>query len=104
MSESTYWRVRAACRHTDPELFFPEGVAGPALRTADQAKQVCGRCLVQARCLNWALNHEAAAFGIWGGLTEDERRDLRRTLARVPRHSGSQSGSQPGTRRGSPHV
>jgi WhiB family redox-sensing transcriptional regulator len=93
MSESTYWRVWAACRQTDPELFFPEGIAGPALRTAEQAKQICGRCLVQARCLNWALDHEAA-FGIWGGLTEGERRDLRRTLAGVPRQVAPQRGSQ----------
>lgn len=93
MSESTYWRVRAACRHTDPELFFPEGIAGPALRTADQAKRVCARCLVQARCLNWALDHEAA-FGIWGGLTEGERRDLRRALIQVPRQRASQPESR----------
>jgi WhiB family transcriptional regulator, redox-sensing transcriptional regulator len=97
MSESTYWPVRAACRH--PELLFPEGIAGPALRIADQAKQICGRCPVQARCLNWALDHEAA-FGIWGGFTEVERRDLRRTLGRVAR----QPGSQLRTWRGSQHV
>lgn len=83
MTESAQWRVRAACRQTDPDLFFPEGTAGPALRSADEAKQLCGRCPVQARCLSWALDH-GAVFGIWGGLTEAERRDLRRALAATP--------------------
>lgn len=78
-SEPPHWQARAACRHADPDVFFPEGTAGPALRAADQAKQVCGRCPVQARCLNWALDH-GVAFGIWGGLTEGERRDLRRPV------------------------
>jgi WhiB family transcriptional regulator, redox-sensing transcriptional regulator len=87
MSEPANWRVRAACRQADPELFFPEGTAGPAQRAAEQAKRVCGRCLVQARCLNWALDH-ATAFGIWGGLTEDERRDLRHRLIQAPRQYG----------------
>jgi WhiB family transcriptional regulator, redox-sensing transcriptional regulator len=83
------WRGRAACRHTDPELFFPEGSAGPALRAMDLARRVCAACPVQAPCLNWAVDHRAA-FGVWGGLTEGERRDLRHALA-GPRHGpGSQ--------------
>ena len=73
------WRVCAACRYMDPELFFPEGTAGPALQATDKAKRICGTCPVQARCLLWALDHNAA-FGIWGGLTEDERRRLRHAL------------------------
>lgn len=76
------WRVRAACRYMDPELFFPEGTAGPALQATDKAKRICGTCPVQARCLLWALDHNAA-FGIWGGLTEDERRGLRHALVRT---------------------
>jgi WhiB family redox-sensing transcriptional regulator len=74
------WRTHAACRHIDPELFFPEGTTGPALEAASRAKRICARCPVQARCLNWALDH-ATAFGIWGGLGESERRDLRHSLA-----------------------
>jgi len=76
------WRRRAACRNADPELFFPEGAAGPALRAINQAKRVCGACPVRARCLDWALDH-GAAFGIWGGRTEDERRAARRAVART---------------------
>jgi WhiB family redox-sensing transcriptional regulator len=68
MSRQTNWRVHAACRNADPELSFPEGAAGPALETAEQAKRVCRMCPVRARCLDWALSH-GAAFGIWGGRT-----------------------------------
>lgn len=75
------WRSKAACRDVDPELFFPEGSAGPALQAAKLAKQICDRCPVQARCLFWALDH-STAFGIWGGYTGEERRELRDALAR----------------------
>lgn len=71
------WRARAACLDTDPELFFPLGTTGPALRQIEQAKQVCAGCDVRAQCLNWALTAGQDA-GIWGGHTEDERRALRR--------------------------
>ncbi len=84
------WRSRAACRDADPDLFFPEGTAGPALQTAERAKRLCGTCPVQARCLDWALKHHAA-FGIWGGLTEGERRELRHALAGTPYQRGSQA-------------
>ena len=76
MREQENWRMRAACRHSNPELFFPEGTAGPALAAADLAKRTCGTCPVQAQCLNWALDH-GAVVGIWGGLSEGERRDFR---------------------------
>jgi len=76
MSRQTNWRVLAACRNADPELFFPEGAAGPALETAERAKRICRACPVRARCLDWALSH-GAAFGIWGGRTQDERRAFR---------------------------
>src|SRR5690348_7777720 len=69
------WRDGAVCRHHDPELFFPEGTAGPALRQADQAKRVCQSCPVRTPCLDFALRH-GLAFGIWGGATEEERRDI----------------------------
>jgi WhiB family redox-sensing transcriptional regulator len=74
------WRVGAACRHHDPELFFPEGTAGPALLQADQAKRVCQSCPVRAPCLNFALRY-GLAFGIWGGATGEERRGIRRAVA-----------------------
>jgi WhiB family transcriptional regulator, redox-sensing transcriptional regulator len=67
------WRARAACRLADPELFFPISNAGPSLHVARTAKAVCAACEVQPECLAFALrtnqNH-----GIWGGLTEDERK------------------------------
>jgi WhiB family redox-sensing transcriptional regulator len=85
MHEHTDWRMRAACRHMNPDLFFPEGTKGPALQATDLAKRICGTCPVQASCLKWALDH-GAGFGIWGGLTEGERRELRLSLlqARKP--------------------
>lgn len=68
-----YWREDAACRHADPETFFPDGTAGPALAEIERAREICAGCPVRTRCLDWALQN-GAAFGIWGGLTEDERR------------------------------
>ena len=70
--DSADWRDGAACRHYDPDLFFPEGTAGPALRQIDQAKQVCQSCPVLVPCLGFALRH-GVAFGIWGGTTAEER-------------------------------
>jgi WhiB family redox-sensing transcriptional regulator len=70
------WRDGAACRYRDPELFFPEGTAGPAVLQADQAKRVCQSCPVRAPCLDFALRH-GLGFGIWGGVTGEERRALR---------------------------
>jgi WhiB family transcriptional regulator, redox-sensing transcriptional regulator len=74
--DSMDWRDGAACRHRDPELFFPEGTAGPALLQADQAKRVCQSCPVRTPCLDFALRH-GLGFGIWGGVTGEERRVLR---------------------------
>ena len=79
-SDSADWSDSAACRHHDPELFFPEGTAGPARRESDQAKQVCQACPVRTPCLDFALRY-GHAFGIWGGTTEGERRGIRRVVA-----------------------
>ena len=76
-SGSPDWRDHAACRDTDPELFFPVGNAGPALHQLDRAKQVCAGCPVRAPCLEWALASGQEA-GVWGGTSEDERCALRR--------------------------
>jgi WhiB family transcriptional regulator, redox-sensing transcriptional regulator len=78
MSGEHNWRLRAACRDVDSELFFPEGSRGPALESAARAKQICAACPVRARCLDWALTH-GAHHGVWGGRTEDERRSARAT-------------------------
>jgi WhiB family transcriptional regulator, redox-sensing transcriptional regulator len=76
------WRHRAACRDVDPELFFPIGNTGPALLQIEEAKQVCRRCDVAEACLQWALESSQDA-GVWGGLSEDERRALKRRKARA---------------------
>jgi WhiB family transcriptional regulator, redox-sensing transcriptional regulator len=78
------WRHRAACLDEDPELFFPIGNTGPALQQIDEAKAVCHRCPVTATCLKWALETGQDA-GVWGGLSEDERRALKRRTARARR-------------------
>jgi WhiB family redox-sensing transcriptional regulator len=76
------WRHIALCREEDPELFFPIGNTGPALHQIDEAKQVCQRCPVTDSCLQWALESGQDA-GVWGGLSEDERRALKRRNTRV---------------------
>ncbi|MGW2639949.1 WhiB family transcriptional regulator [Streptomyces sp. NPDC001348] len=74
------WRDHAACRHEDPDLFFPVGTTGPAVLQARQAKTVCERCPVREQCLDWALD-TSQTIGIWGGTTEGERRALKRRAA-----------------------
>jgi WhiB family transcriptional regulator, redox-sensing transcriptional regulator len=76
------WRHQAACREVDPELFFPIGNTGPALLQIDEAKQVCRRCPVMDECLRWAIDSGQDA-GVWGGMSEDERRALKRRTIRL---------------------
>jgi len=71
------WRSGAACRTEDPELFFPVGTGEPALVQTARATAVCHRCPVMIRCRTWALVTGQAA-GVWGGLSEDQRRAARR--------------------------
>lgn len=68
------WQDRALCAQTDPEAFFPE--KGGSTR---EAKKVCSGCEVRAECLEYALAHDER-FGIWGGLSERERRKLKRRV------------------------
>ena len=68
------WQERALCAQTDPEAFFPE--KGGSTR---EAKRICSGCEVRAECLEYALAHDER-FGIWGGLSERERRRLRRAV------------------------
>lgn len=74
------WRDDALCRDTDPELFFPVGTTGMALTAIDEAKHVCGECLVRVDCLDFALETNQDS-GVWGGLSEEERRAIRRERA-----------------------
>lgn len=66
------WQERALCAQTDPEAFFPE--KGGSTR---EAKRVCATCEVREECLEYALANDER-FGIWGGLSERERRKLKR--------------------------
>jgi WhiB family transcriptional regulator, redox-sensing transcriptional regulator len=78
------WRDRAACLEEDPELFFPIGTTGPAAAQVEQAKAVCARCPVLAECRSWALdNPRMTEFGVFGGMSEDERRAVRRRRRRA---------------------
>jgi WhiB family redox-sensing transcriptional regulator len=77
------WRDRAACSKVDdPELFFPVGETGPAKVQIEKAKKVCGSCTVRAACLDWALYNDQD-IGIWGGLSERERRSLKKRYRRA---------------------
>lgn len=70
--EEADWHDRALCAQTDPEAFFPE--KGGSTR---EAKKICTGCEVRAECLSFALANDER-FGIWGGLSERERRRLKR--------------------------
>ena len=74
-AEGLAWQDRALCAQTDPEAFFPE--KGGSTR---EAKKVCRACEVRAECLEYALEHDER-FGIWGGLSERERRRIKRGFA-----------------------
>jgi WhiB family redox-sensing transcriptional regulator len=66
------WQAEAVCSQTDPEAFFPE--KGGSTR---DAKKICSGCNVKAQCLEYALANDER-FGIWGGLSERERRKLKK--------------------------
>lgn len=71
-AEEQEWQERALCAQTDPEAFFPE--KGGSTR---EAKRICQGCEVRSECLEYALAHDER-FGIWGGLSERERRKLKK--------------------------
>jgi WhiB family transcriptional regulator, redox-sensing transcriptional regulator len=66
------WRLLAACRHADPELFFPVSGSGPSLDQVTQAKVICAGCPVRRQCLAFALDTRQD-HGVWGGMSEEER-------------------------------
>jgi WhiB family transcriptional regulator, redox-sensing transcriptional regulator len=80
------WQEYANCLGVDPDLFFPE--RGASTR---EAKEVCRGCVVRNECLEYALRH-AEKFGIWGGMSERERRRLRRQR-NIVRRSGARVAS-----------
>ena len=69
------WQEQALCAQTDPEAFFPE--KGGSTR---EAKRICQACSVRDECLEYALEHDER-FGIWGGLSERERRRLKKQIS-----------------------
>lgn len=73
--EALAWQADALCAQTDPEAFFPE--KGGSTR---EAKKVCDGCEVRSQCLDYALANDER-FGIWGGLSERERRKLRKAAS-----------------------
>ncbi len=73
--EDRGWQSRANCMGVDPDLFFPE--RGASTR---EAKEVCRGCVAREDCLEYALDN-GEKFGIWGGMSERERRRLRRARA-----------------------
>ena len=70
--ETLPWQKEAKCLQAEPDTFFPE--KGGSTR---EAKRICAQCTVRAECLEYALENEER-FGIWGGLSERERRKLKR--------------------------
>lgn len=96
------WDDEASCRSADPDLFFPadpdrssrrDGPAGPQLgqtrfSPAAAAVRVCRGCPVRTQCLEFALSARLD-YGVWGGLTEQERRSLRRSRQRRARRLAS---------------
>ena len=74
LAPSPDWKDRALCAETDPEAFFPE--KGGSTR---EAKKVCVSCEVRSECLDFALGNDER-FGIWGGLSERERRRIKKRV------------------------
>ena len=82
--EDRSWRRLAACADLDPGVFFPVGTTGAAVVQIASAKAVCHRCPVRLACLQFALvTHQED--GVWGGHSEEERRELRRKWRRLGR-------------------
>jgi len=75
--ESGVWRNSAKCQDTDPAVFFPIGTTGAALDKIAAAKAVCDSCSVKDLCLEFALKTNQDS-GVWGGTSEEERRQIRR--------------------------
>jgi WhiB family redox-sensing transcriptional regulator len=94
------WQLLAACRGVDSSLFFhPEGERGAARSARENsAKEVCMRCPVRAECAAHALAVREP-YGVWGGLTEDEREEL---MGRA--RNRLVSAAAPGSARGEGHV
>lgn len=76
LAEGAEWRERAACRGSDPDLFFPEKDQQAQVQV-EEAKAVCSTCPVRAPCLEYALTAREKQ-GVWGGTSDNDRRAIRR--------------------------
>lgn len=72
-SGSHGWRRSAACRSADPDLFFPAASGRRVVEQVERAKALCAACVVRRQCLQYALGANEE-YGVWGAMTEDERR------------------------------
>lgn len=100
VNDKEFWRLAAACRYVDPDLFFPISAKGKALEQVGAAKAFCEHCEVVRSCLDFALRTHQA-HGIWGGTTEQERIGLWRAALRADpvalgsRRRGGRDGESP---------
>ena len=86
-----WWIQHGRCIGEDPELFFPVGTTGPAVTQTLEAIAVCRACPVRAECLEWSLETCQDA-GVWGGVGEEERRDIRRRRRAASRGAVAEPG------------
>jgi WhiB family redox-sensing transcriptional regulator len=88
------WRQQAACADVDPLIFFPVGVSEEAQAATDVAKSICAECPVAQECLLFAVTTNQE-YGVWGGLDEEERKEVRRAWRRASARSVSVGSGQP---------
>jgi WhiB family redox-sensing transcriptional regulator len=88
------WWSLAACQSADPDLFFPISASGPARVQVERAKAVCAGCPVRTDCLGYALA-AGPLQGVWGGLTEEERRLLRQRETKARMRASRRPGPRP---------
>jgi WhiB family redox-sensing transcriptional regulator len=81
VDERMEWVAVARCIGEEPDLFFPVGTTRPAVEQTERAKAICRDCPVIMECLEWSLA-TAQDAGVWGGRSEDERREIRRARRR----------------------
>lgn len=80
LATSTDWMQDGLCRQVDADLFFPDSVGNAVRYQIARARTVCNRCPVLVECREYALATDQR-FGVWGGLSEDERRALKEVEA-----------------------
>lgn len=89
---TTPWQLDGLCAETDPEIFFPVQNSS----TIKQARRICDLCSVSVDCLNYALSRNIRS-GIWGGVTENERRKIKKANNQKQKDSKSATGTNDGS-------